>query len=311
MSNGMSIPNQLRTDYILAPSQAAVQAPFNALKKQEVQQSLDIGQQDIGMNELKMQKLQQELDSYKFQDDDDAIEWWNEVKGMVNLGNYDSMKQAAVMKGANPELFPDVSTFGGVEQNLQDWIYQADQQLAKIKATPKEPKEPRTMKTWVLPDGTTTNLPDNKPPPKGAVPYKAKTEKTVRETPEEAAAKAAAKAEATAKAKDTPKARQATIKKEFKDKLDKARSAQRGVGQFIQDENKTAVQMAYMREAANAMERYIEAGGDPRDLNINPEDFAEFLYNSPEEVVEDIRNGTITREEGKRILKKLFPNVGQ
>ena len=44
--------------------------------------------------------------------------------------------------------------------------------IGKMKPKGEKSTQPRSMKTWTLPDGTDVTIPNNEKPPKGAVPFK-------------------------------------------------------------------------------------------------------------------------------------------
>ena len=104
------MPNALRTDYIAQMGREPTTARMNALNIRGAEQNI---QQQGEMFPLQMQKMKAELDAMQFKDEEDAIQWWNERKGFITPENFETMKDSAIMKGANPALFPDPAEFQG------------------------------------------------------------------------------------------------------------------------------------------------------------------------------------------------------
>jgi len=292
---------------------------FNALRNEALAQGNQLRANAIEETEYLKERR-------PFKEEAEAWEWMSKITPLLTLGNFNEFRDRAIQWGINPKLLgklEDLTRWAEQDNDpsttpetaLEEWkLWSMEQiRLLKAQATGKGPESVKVGTSQTIfgtdekgsyeqkqrkqKDETWKNV--------GGKKYVKKAEgKTIKDITAETTAREKAKLAV----KDTPEAKREKIKKDFKDKIDKARSAQRSVGQFIEDENKSAVAKAYMKEAMTALKRYAEAGGDIRDLNISPVEYAKFIYKNPSEVQADVKAGDISQQEGEQILTKLWPD---
>ena len=58
-----------------------------------------------------------------------------------------------------------------------------------------------------------------------------------------------------------------------------------------------------------AVSRYVQAGGNIKDLNVDVTEMAGTIYADASEVVEDFNEGDITKAEFEKIMSMMFPDA--
>ena len=127
---------QLRTDYIadIGNQFNPVRATSNALAVQQQQQNLASGAQGLQMNDQLMKIRQKAIDRFKFQDEQDAIQYLEQTADKVTFDNYPQYRQHVIELGLNPALMPE--GFNS-PQEFEQWKVQGQQWLQEYAAKHK------------------------------------------------------------------------------------------------------------------------------------------------------------------------------